>query len=116
MKLKIGDEVKVLAGKNKGKQGKVTKLLSVSNKIVVEKVNFITKHVKKTAQKAGEKITYEAPFNASNAMLVCPQCKKTTRVAHKTLRDGKKQRVCKKCGESVDQIVVSKKTSSKQKK
>lgn len=116
MKLKIGDEVQVLAGKNKGKKGKITRLLHVSNKVVVEKVNIITKHIKKTAQKAGEKITYEAPIHSSNAMIVCPHCGKPTRVAHKTLRDGKKQRVCKKCGESLDRIITTNKTSSKQKK
>jgi len=116
MKLKIGDEVQILAGKDKGKKGKITKLLRNSNKIVVEKVNIITKHIKKTAQKAGEIIKYEAPIDATNASIVCPKCKKTTRIGHKKLENGKKQRICKKCGESVDQIVTSKKTTSKQTK
>jgi len=116
MKLKIGDEVQIQAGKDKRKQGKITKILRNSNKITVEKVNLLTKHIKKTAQKAGEKIRYEFPFNASNAILVCPKCKKATRVGYKKLENGKKQRICKKCGESVDQIVTSRKTSSKQKK
>ncbi len=116
MKLKIGDEVKILAGKNKGKTGKVVKIFRNSNKITVEKVNIITKHIKKTAQRAGEKIKYEAPFQASNAILVCPKCKKTTRIGHKKLEKGKKQRICKKCNESVDQIVTTRKSSSKQKK
>jgi large subunit ribosomal protein L24 len=116
MKLKIGDEVKILAGKDKGKTGKVTKIFRNSNKVTVEKVNFITKHIKKTAQRAGEKLRYEAPFQASNAILVCPKCKKTTRIGHKKLEKGKKQRICKKCGEAVDQIVTTRKSSSKQKK
>ncbi len=116
MKLKIGDEVKILAGKNKGKTGNINKVLRNSGKITVEKINFITKHIKKTAQKPGEKIRYEAPFNSSNAILVCPKCKKTTRIAHKLLANNKKQRVCKKCKDSVDAVVTSRKTSSKQKK
>ncbi|MBT3864620.1 50S ribosomal protein L24 [Candidatus Peregrinibacteria bacterium] len=116
MKLKLGDEVQIATGKDKGKTGKVTKIFRNSNKIVVEKINMITKHIKKTAQKAGEKIQLEAPINASNAVLVCPKCKKTTRVGYKKLDTGKKERVCKKCNESVDQIVTSRKTSSKQKK
>jgi len=116
MKLKIGDEIKVLAGKDKGKTGKITRLLRNSDKVVVEKLNMRIKHIKKTAQKAGEKITFEAPMTASNAILICPKCKKTTRVGHNKLESGKKQRVCKKCGESVDQIVTTRNTSSKQKK
>jgi large subunit ribosomal protein L24 len=116
MKLKIGDEVQIIAGKDKGKKGKITKLLRNSNKVVVEKVNIITKHIKKTAQKAGEKIQYEAPLNATNTILVCPKCKKTTRVGHKKLENGKKERICKKCGDSVDQVVTTRKSTSKQKK
>ena len=116
MKLKIGDEVQILAGKDKGKTGKVTKILRNSNKITVEKVNIITKHIKKTAQKAGERIKYESPINASNAILLCPKCKKQTRISAKRLETGKKERICKKCGESVDHIITSRKTSSKQKK
>ena len=116
MKLKIGDEVQILTGKDKGKKGKITKILRNSEKIVVEKVNIVTKHIKKTAQRAGERIQYEKPFNASNAILVCPKCKKTTRIAHKKLDSGKKQRICKKCGDSVDTIVTTRKTSSKQTK
>lgn len=116
MKLKIGDEVQILTGKNKGKKGKVIKLLKNSNRITVEKINLITKHIKKTAQRKGEKIIYEAPFQVSNAILVCPKCKKTTRIGCKKLGTGKKQRICKKCGESVDPIVITRKTSSKQKK
>ena len=116
MKLKLGDEVQILSGKDKSKQGKITKILRNSNKITVEKVNLMTKHIKKTAQRPGEKIRYESPINASNVILVCPKCKKTTRIGHNKLENGKKQRICKKCKESVDQIVTSRKTSSKQKK
>ncbi len=116
MKLKLGDTVQVLAGKDKGKKGKVLKIFRNSNKVTVEKINLVTKHIKKTSTKAGERIKFEAPINAAKAMVVCPKCGKMTRVAYKILENGKKQRTCKKCGESMDEIAVSHKTSSKQKK
>ncbi|MBT3704563.1 50S ribosomal protein L24 [Candidatus Peregrinibacteria bacterium] len=116
MKLKIGDEVQILTGKDKGKKGKITKIFRNSRKITVEKVNLLTKHIKKTAQRPGEKLRYEFPIQASNAILVCPKCKKTTRIEMKKLENKKKERICKKCKDSVDQIVTTKKSSSKQKK
>ena len=102
MKLKMSDQVGVIAGKDKDKNGKIIKLLKKQNKVVVEKVNIRTKHIKKTAEKAGERIQMEAPVDASNVMLICPNCKKLTRVGYKKLESGKKQRICKKCKESVD--------------
>ncbi len=109
MKLKLHDQVEITAGKDKGKKGKITKILRNQNKIVVEKVNMRTKHIKKTQEKPGDKIEFEAPIDASNAMLVCPSCKKTGRVGYKKLENGKKDRICKKCGESVDELKTSKK-------
>ena len=109
MKLKAKDTVKVIAGKDKGKTGKVMRIFRNQNKIVVEKVNILTKHIKKTAQKPGEKITFEAPFDASNVMVICPHCKKTTRVGYKKLKSGKKERTCKKCKETLDQETKAKK-------
>jgi large subunit ribosomal protein L24 len=104
MKVKINDKVKVITGKDKGKTGKITKLLSKQNKIVVEKVNMKTKHIKKTSTKPGEKIQFEAPMQASNAMVVCPHCDKPTRVGYKLSKDAKKQRICKKCNGLLDKI------------
>jgi len=69
---------------------------------VIEKLNMSTKHVKKTRGKAGEKIQFEAPMHVSNVMLLCPNCGKMTRVGYKKLNSGKKQRICKKCKESID--------------
>lgn len=103
MKLKLNDPVTVISGKDKGKKGQVIKILRKQNKVVVEKINMRVKHVKKTAEKAGERITFEAPLDASNVMLFCPNCKKPVRIGYKKLADNKKQRVCKKCKESVDQ-------------
>lgn len=116
MKIKIGDEVQIIAGKDKGKKGKILRILSSSNRVVVEKANMITKHIKKTAQKAGERIHLEAPLQVSNVMLICPHCKKMTRIEYKKLDTGKKQRICKHCKDSVDTIITKHKTSSKQKK
>ncbi len=104
MKLKLNDQVQVVTGKDKGKKGGIIKILSKQNKIVVEKVNIRTKHIKKTSQKPGERIQFEAPIDGSNVMLICPSCGKTARVGYKKLENNKKQRICKKCKESVEKI------------
>lgn len=104
MKVKLNDQVKVIAGKDKGKSGKITKVLVKQNKIVIEKINIRTKHIKKTAQKPGEKIHFEAPIDASNVMVLCPNCNKQTRIGYKKLENGKKQRICKKCKEVIDKV------------
>lgn len=101
MKFKINDEVVIIAGKDKNKTGKVTKILRKQNKIVVEKINLRTKHVKKTAERAGEKIQYEAPFDASNAMLIDPKTKKRSRIGYKVSGKDKKQRVSKASKETL---------------
>lgn len=103
MKIKVKDKVLVIAGKYKGKTGVVMRVLEKQNKITVEKVNIRTRHIKKTATHAGQRLQYEAPFSASNVALICPSCNKATRVAYKAPEKGKKYRVCKKCGESVEQ-------------
>lgn len=104
MKIKVNDNVLVITGKDRGKSGKVIKTLSKDEKVVVEKVNMRTKHIKKSQTRPGSKITFEAPMNVSNVMAVCPSCKKSTRVGYKKLESGKKQRICKKCNESLDKI------------
>ncbi len=102
MKIKLQDLVYVTTGKDKGKKGKVIKLLSRQDKIVVEKVNIRKKHVKKTTERPGEKIEFEAPIHVSNVMVICPNCSKTSRVGYKKPEKGKKQRICKKCNETLD--------------
>lgn len=109
MKIKLHDNVLVIAGKDKGKTGKVIKTYKKRNKVVVEKVNIITKHIKKTQQRAGEKIKYEAPIDASNVMILDPKENKPTRVGYKKTENGKKERVSKLTGASLDQKTVSKK-------
>lgn len=113
MKLHIGDNVLVIAGKYRGKKGAVLRLLQKSDQVVVEKVNIRTRHIKKKQGQAGQKIHFEAPFHASNVIVICPNCSKPTRVAHLVLNTGKKQRVCKKCNQSLDKPVEKKKSKKK---
>lgn len=105
MKIKAKDKVLVIAGKYKGKTGNVMRTYKKTDRITVEKVNIRTKHIKKTATQAGQKIKYEAPFDVSKVMLICPNCSKTTRVGYSIPKKGKKFRICLKCNESVEQAV-----------
>ena len=97
-KLRLGDEVIVTTGKDRNKTGKIVKILRNQDKVVVEGVNMKVKHIKKTATRAGEKVTFEAPLHISNVMLVDPKTKKPTRIGY-TVEGGKKARVAKKSNE-----------------
>ena len=100
MKIKKGDTVKVIAGKDKDKEGKVIAVNKKDNKVLVEGVNMLTKHTKPSAQNQnGGIVTQEGPINASNVMLVVKG--QTTRVGFK-VEDGKKVRIAKKTGEVID--------------
>ena len=97
-----GDTVEVIAGKDKGKTGEVKKVIPERNRVVVEKVNMVKKAMRPTqANPQGGISTIEAPINASNVMLVCPNCNKPSRYTRKR-EDGKVVRVCKKCGKDID--------------
>ncbi len=102
MKIKKGDQVIILRGKDKNKIGKVLKVLPKLNKLIVEKVNIVVKHIKprKEGQK-GERILIAKPFPASKAKLICHKCKKPTRVGYKIINK-KKFRKCKKCNKSFE--------------
>ena len=102
LKIKKNDKVVVLSGKDKGKQGKVLSVIPSESKVVVEGVNVATKHKKATRQtEQGGIVKKEAPIYACKVQRVCPKCNKPTRPAHKLLADGKKVRVCKKCGAEI---------------
>lgn len=102
MSIKKGDTVIVLSGKDKGKQGKVGRVLPKERKVVVEKVNIVSRHTKPRQQgEEGGILKKEAPIYACKVMRVCPKCNKPTRSAHKLLADGKKVCVCKKCGAEI---------------
>jgi len=106
LNVKKGDTVLVIAGKDKNKRAKVLASSPKADRVVVEGVNIVTKNKKaRSAQEKSTIIKIEAPINASNVMVVCPECGKATRVAHKEI-DGKKVRVCKKCGASLDKEFV----------
>ena len=101
MNVKKNDTVVVLSGKDKGKQGKVLSVDPKAGKVVVEKINMVSRHQKPRKQgEEGGIIQKEAPLYACKVMTVCPKCNKATRVAHKVEGD-KKIRVCKHCGAEI---------------
>ena len=102
MNVKKGDNVVVLSGKDKGKQGKVLKSDPKAGKVIVEGVSVAMKHRKPRKQnEEGGIIKMETPIYACKVMLVCPKCDKPTRPAFRILEDGSKARVCRKCGEII---------------
>lgn len=103
MRIKKDDLVQVISGKDKGKRGKILKVIPKENKIVIQGINMVKRHQRPIPQlREGGIIEREAPIYASKVMLVCPNCDKPTRVGAKFLEDGTKVRVCKKCGEVID--------------
>ena len=103
MNFKVGDEVVVITGSDKGKKGKIIKTLKSENKVVVEGVHIVKKHQKPTGQDNGGIIEVERPINASNVMIIDPETKKRTRIGHTTdSKTGKKIRITKKSNEKID--------------
>jgi len=101
--LKKDDQVEVIAGKDKGRVGKVLKILPAENKAIVERINMIKRHTKPTEMnQQGQIVEREAPIHVSNLQLICPECTKTGRIGKKILEDGTKIRFCKSCGESIE--------------
>lgn len=101
MKIKQGDKVVVIAGKDKGKEGKVIKTLKNSSKVIVEGVNIVKKHIKPSGGEDGRIAEIEAPLHVSNVMLYDDKAKKGTRVGYE-IKDGKKIRISKKSGKKID--------------
>ena len=103
-KIKKDDKVIVTAGKERGKIGTVLRVDSEKSRVIVEKVNIVKKHARPSAKTAqGGIIEKEAPLDISNVMVVCNKCAEPTRIGRRVLEDGSKVRVCKKCGESMDE-------------
>lgn len=100
-KIKKDDEVIILTGKNKGAKGKVLKVLTSVDKVLVEGVNVVKKHKKPSQVSAGGIEQKELPLHISNVALADPKSGEATRVGYKTLKDGKKVRVAKKSGETI---------------
>lgn len=100
MKIKKGDKVKIILGKDRGKEGKVEFVVGKSNKVFVAGANLYKRHVRKQAGSSGGIIDIPKPLDISNVVLVCPKCSKTTRVGYK--RVGNDQvRICKKCRQEI---------------
>ena len=102
LQVKKGDTVQVLSGKDKGKEGKILTALPKKGKVIVEGVNKVKRHNKPSqTNPQGGIVTKEAAISSSKVMVVCPKCKKPTRIAH-NVENGKSVRVCKHCGEVLD--------------
>jgi large subunit ribosomal protein L24 len=105
-RIKKGDTVEVIAGKDKGVRGAVLRVIPKENRVVVERVNVVKKHQRPVQAGRGQVqpgiIEFEAPIHLSNVMLVCTQCNERTRVGYRVTEDGMKVRVCRKCGADID--------------
>ena len=102
LSIRTGDKVKVIAGKEKGKEGKVLATLPYKERVIVERVNMVKKATRPTQRNPkGGILEIEAPLHVSNVMLICPKCAQPSRMGRKR-EDGTLVRVCKKCGNDVD--------------
>ena len=100
---KKDDQAIVIAGKEKGKSGKILSMISKKECVLIEKVNLVKRHSRPSAKnRQGGIIEKEAPIHISNVMILCSKCNSPVRIGRKTLEDGKKVRYCKKCGEIID--------------
>jgi large subunit ribosomal protein L24 len=111
MKIKKNDKVKILAGKDKGKEGKVLQIFADTNKASIEGLNLLIKHLRPRKQgEKGQRIEFPAPLSITNLALICPNCGKTTRVGYQLTEEtsaegkktGKKVRICKKCEKAIE--------------
>jgi large subunit ribosomal protein L24 len=102
--IRKNDNVVVTTGKDRGKRGRVLKVLPEKNRVIVEGVNFIKRHTKPNPQRniKGGLVEREAPLHASNVQVVCPDCGRATRIGRRILEDGRKVRFCRKCEGVVD--------------
>jgi len=105
MKIKKGDTILVITGKDRKKTGKVIQVFPKANKIMVDGLNIVKKHIKpKKSGEKGQKVEVPRPFSVSNIKLICPKCKKPTRIGYSLVKKGKekKVRVCKKCKQEIE--------------
>ena len=102
-RLKKDDTVMVIAGRERGKTGKVLRVLAEKDRVVVERVNLVKRHSKpRGVQQPGGIVEKEASLHLSNVLPICPRCNKPTRVGHRRLDSGQGLRVCRRCGETMD--------------
>ena len=102
MKLKKGDLVSVLSGKERGKKGKILKVFPEENRLIIEGLNFLKVYTRPSQQNPkGGIAQMEGKLYRSNVQLICPRCSKRTRIGYQFLADGTRQRICKKCNEII---------------
>lgn len=103
MKIRKGDTVLVITGKEKGKTGKVDRILAARDRLTIEGVNMVVRHMRpRPGVRQAGRIQKESPLHVSNVMLVCNKCEKPTRARAESLDDGRKVRVCLRCKETID--------------
>jgi len=102
LKIKKNDTVKVISGRDKGKTGKVLKVYIKEGRALVEGINLVKKHMRRTREEQrGGIVSLESPINISNLMLICRHCHKPSRVGFTLFKDGTKMRICKRCKETI---------------
>ncbi len=102
-KIKKGDTVIVTAGRERGKTGKIMRVMPSANRVLVERLNMVKRHQKpRGAQAPGGIVEKEASLHLSNVMVLCAKCQKPVRIARKALEDGRRVRVCRQCGEQLE--------------
>ncbi len=102
LKIKKGDIVASIKGKDRGKKGKVIEVLSAESRVLIEGINLVKKHKRRTQQdQKGGIVSIERPISIANVMVVCKHCNKPTRIGFKALPDGAKSRFCKSCKETL---------------
>lgn len=103
MQIRKNDSVMVIAGKERGKTGKVLRILKDKDAVIIERMNIVKRHTRpRGPQQTGGIVEKEAPIHASNIMILCDKCNAPSRIGHKFLADGKKIRVCRNCKEALD--------------
>jgi len=103
LNLRKNDNVMIIAGKERGTTGKILKVLSEKNRAIIERLNLVKRHTKpRGPQQPGGIVEKEASIHVSNLMLMCDRCNAPVRYGHKVLGDGKKVRICRRCGETID--------------
>ncbi len=102
MKIKKKDKVKIMTGRDKGKEGIVVQVSADDKMLIVENINIVKRHTKPTRDHQGTIVSKSAPLDASKVMLICPSCSKPTRVGYKFMKNEEKVRICKKCNENID--------------
>lgn len=111
MRVKVNDTVEVIAGNDKGSRGKVLTVNKKTGKVVVEGMNLVYKHVRRSQKNPqGGRLSKEMPIQVANVMVVCESCGKPSRTGYRYVKDGSKERFCKKCSGSLGEVAPAKAT------